>query len=231
MTTKAISRRKERPSIARPPPAAPPQRRTQAERTRQTKLKLLQASLAIMLREGYIKLRIAEIAKVAGTSRGALLHHYPSKDDIVLATVEFAYTSALDRARLTALRYKHSADPIRGIIEDGKEFFFSDFFFLLQDIRYSSASHEAAQLKARQLGMQFRLPVEELWKDVLVEAGLPPPIAEDTVWLTFAIVRGMAVRTLMYDDPERFERLYALWREIFWTYWKAKRGKKASKPA
>ena len=201
-----------------------PKRRTQADRSQQTQQKLLEATLAIMLRHGYTKLRIAEIAKVAGTSRGALLHHFPSKDDVVLATVEFAYTQALERARLTAMRYKRAEDPIQGIIEDGKEFFFSDFFFLLLDILYSSGD-EAAKQKSRELGLRFRLPIEELWKNVLVEAGLPPETAEDVLWLTFAIVRGMAVRTLFQNDPQRFERLYKLWREIFWTYWKAKCGK------
>ena len=72
---------------------------------------------------------------------------------------------------------------------------------------------------AEAVARRFRLPVEAAWFDVLSPAGLPEGAAEDVLWLTLAIVRGLAMRTRLQDDPERFAHLFDLWRHIFWTYW------------
>jgi AcrR family transcriptional regulator len=66
----------------------PRNRRTQEERTASTRGKLISAAIDCLARMGFADSTTAAIAEAAGTSRGAMLHHFPSKDELLIAVVE-----------------------------------------------------------------------------------------------------------------------------------------------
>ena len=197
-------------------------RRTQAERSEETRAKLLDAAFEVMRRRGYVGFRTAEVAKVAGVSRGAQLHHFPTKESLVVAAVEHVFARALAEARRRADRASlQRADPIDAIAADSSDFFFGDYFFVALDVMMAAAKDNRIRARIAAISRANRLPVESAWHKVLVDAGLPDDLAEDAVWLTVSIVRGLSIRTLWQKDKPRFERLLRLWRDIFWTYVKA----------
>src|SRR3712207_2922448 len=61
---------------------------TQAERTANTTEKLLDATVALVVERGYRNASLPEICKRAGVSRGAQLHHYPTKEALVAGAIE-----------------------------------------------------------------------------------------------------------------------------------------------
>jgi len=70
---------------------APHRRRTQAERRHATRTRLLDATLACLVERGYAGTTTAEVERRAGVSRGARLHHFPTKADLLVATMEHLY--------------------------------------------------------------------------------------------------------------------------------------------
>lgn len=194
-------------------------RRTQEERTEETRTRLLEAALKVMQRRGYSGFRTAEVAAVAGVSRGAQLHHFPSKESLVLATIEYAFNLAASEGRRRARRAASDIEnPLDAIIEDTREFFFGDYFFVSLDVVMAAAKDKKFREKIFTIARESRIPVEQAWLDVLLKSGLSEERAEDLLWLTVSIVRGLAIRSLWQNDPERFDRLLDLWRELFWGY-------------
>jgi AcrR family transcriptional regulator len=63
-------------------------RRSNTERTATTRRKVIDAAIACLFEFGYTATTTNMIAEAAGVSRGALLHHFPTKVDLVLALVE-----------------------------------------------------------------------------------------------------------------------------------------------
>jgi AcrR family transcriptional regulator len=63
-------------------------RRTQAERSAETTTKLLEATAASLAEVGYARTSTTDICRRAGVSRGAMLHHFPSKAVLVSAACE-----------------------------------------------------------------------------------------------------------------------------------------------
>ncbi len=63
-------------------------RRTQQERSDATRALLLDATIDCLVERGYAATTTTEIAKRAGVSRGAQLHHFPAKADLVAAALE-----------------------------------------------------------------------------------------------------------------------------------------------
>ncbi|UXY16672.1 TetR/AcrR family transcriptional regulator [Chitiniphilus purpureus] len=60
---------------------------TQIERSNQTRTKLIEATVALLVEHGYAALGEQRICKRAGVSRGALRHHYPQGRYDLLPTV------------------------------------------------------------------------------------------------------------------------------------------------
>lgn len=72
----------------------PPKLNKHEQRTKETRELLLQAAETVFVRDGYEKADLAEIAKLAGRTKGAIYAQFKSKEDIFLALVE---TNALRR--------------------------------------------------------------------------------------------------------------------------------------
>src|SRR4051795_5935350 len=61
---------------------------TQAERTATTRNRLLDAALEVLAEHGYAATTTVEVAKRAGVSRGAQLHHFPTKAELLATAVD-----------------------------------------------------------------------------------------------------------------------------------------------
>jgi AcrR family transcriptional regulator len=68
-----------------------PRRRTQAERRAHTHAALLDATVECLVAQGYSRTSTNDIVRVAGVSRGALLHHFASKAELLGAAAELVF--------------------------------------------------------------------------------------------------------------------------------------------
>ena len=198
-----------------------PARCTQAERSEETRRRIFDAALVLLGEKGYAGLRTLDVAQAAGVSKGAQTHHFPSKDELVVAVVEHVFQRASEQARERARRVRRGITPdeaIKALIADAQEFFFSELFLVALDLAIQGRLREAARNPMTELSAATRLPVEAQWRAALVESGVPGEVADDLLWLTLSIVRGLAVRRLWQHDAPRFNRLFRLWREMVSSY-------------
>jgi AcrR family transcriptional regulator len=192
----------------------PRKRRTQAERTDETRGRVLEAAATVLRRKGYAGLRTDEVARVAKVSRGAMQYHFRTKDSLVLATTAHMMRTGLDRGRSRALRARDARDPIEAIIEDCLEFFLGPDFNVLLDLVLAGSKDRSLRERIYGYTRESRLGVEAAWLDVLCERGLPRAKAEKVLWLTVSIVRGLAVRALWQRDDAKFRELLDEWKLI-----------------
>ena len=74
---------------------------TQVERRERTRAALLESAARHLSRYGYGNLRLEQVARDAGYSRGALYHQFEDKDDLVLAVLAWVdETWRVEAARL-----------------------------------------------------------------------------------------------------------------------------------
>jgi AcrR family transcriptional regulator len=210
-------------------PLAPPRRRTQAERTAETRLRILKAAANLIRRRGYARFRTAEVANEAGISRGAQLHHFPTKDSLVVATLEYVFEQSQILSRRRAAAVNRPRDLIEAVIEDAREFFFSEHFMVAIDIVLSTSTDQAVRRQILDISRKARRPVETAWTEALAASGVPGTIAADIVALTLGVVRGMALRTLWDNDPKWFDQLFALWRRMIKVFLEQQLPKKGTR--
>jgi AcrR family transcriptional regulator len=68
-----------------------PARRTQAERSEESRNRLLDAAIACLTERGYTRTTVQEVSRRAGLSVGCQQHHFPSKTDLMVAAMEHLY--------------------------------------------------------------------------------------------------------------------------------------------
>jgi AcrR family transcriptional regulator len=189
-------------------------RRTQAERSETTRKQLLDAAVKLVRAKGFGGLRTVEVSELAGVSRGALLHHFKNKHALVVAVLQYVNEISLTQSARRAQSARTVGDPIEGIIQDARDFYFGDYFFLELAIAMSDESSRGLKRQTYQISRPTRFSVEAAWLDTLVSAGLPKQLASDVLSLTMSVVRGYSVRMLIEKDPEQFARLLKVWRDI-----------------
>ena len=113
-----------------------PKRRTQAERSDSTRKRLLSATLESLAEDGYAGSTLSSIVRRAGVSRGAQVHHYPSKDALILDAAGYLMRRAYRVLGEVLLGMANEDDRLQALLEAAwKEIFdtrmFSAFFELL----------------------------------------------------------------------------------------------------
>lgn len=184
--------------------AAPTERRTQAERTAGTRAKLLDAAIDCLVELGFAKTSTQEIARRAGVSRGAQLHHFPTKESLLIAAVEHL----VDR-RLSEI-LEAEPDPERGpeILADA---FSGPLFHAALELwvaaRTDPALHEAM------------IPLERRVAEAIqggAQIVMGSRMSPESIELSVELARGLAVSALFRTpeaDAQLRGRLIPIWSE------------------
>src|ERR1700722_15910523 len=76
----------------------------QAQKSASTRTQIIEAAVKCLVDLGYARTTTAVIAEKAGLSRGAMLHHFPSKMDIVRAAFDSLHANRLRAFRKAMAR-------------------------------------------------------------------------------------------------------------------------------
>jgi AcrR family transcriptional regulator len=97
--------------------AAPARRRTQEERSAATQARLLDAAVECLVELGYGATTTTVVAERAGVSRGAQLHHFATRAELVGAAVQHVFAGLTEDYRDGFARVATSRDRVRGAID------------------------------------------------------------------------------------------------------------------
>lgn len=89
----------------------------QAQKSASTRNLIIEAAIRCFVDLGYSRTTTTAIAERAGLSRGAMLHHFPSKRDVVRAAVEYLHAKRLKAFRRNMAKVAPEGDHIRQGVE------------------------------------------------------------------------------------------------------------------
>ncbi len=94
-----------------------PVRRTQAERRATTRAALLDATIECLVEFGYSDTTTNRIVERAGVSRGAQVHHFPTKAELVAEAVRHLAERRRDEFRSEAATLPEGPDRVRSALD------------------------------------------------------------------------------------------------------------------
>lgn len=196
---------------ARPAKAERPQRRTQADRTRVTREKLMQAAIDVLLEQGYGRLTTKEVARVAGVSNGALMHHFASKAELVVAATAMVYEEAILRGQRVAQTADADRRLIEGYLTDCMSVYFDWPFIAALETIIVARTEPELMTQILPVMERYRATCDEIWLKVFKRAGLPAARARLLLNLTLNMVRGMAINRLWRHDDRNYQIYLKEW--------------------
>jgi len=188
-------------------------RTPQQERSRATRARLLEATVECLAERGWAGTTTTVVAERAGVSRGAQLHHYPTKAALVTAAV-----THLAERRAAELRAEAQALPagsgrrLDHVVEMLAAAFTGPLFAAALELWVAARTDPELRsalvpLEARLGREMYRLTVE------LLGADEHRPGVREAVQLTLDLLRGLGVANLLSDDSARREALLASWKD------------------
>jgi AcrR family transcriptional regulator len=172
-------------------------RTEQKEATREL---ILEAATELLAKHGYAALRVAAVAKEAGVSLGGQLHHFPTKDSLVIAVLERLSARVLKFAERDAARNGTRGDPLLLIAESATRFYSAPEFLIYLDIFLSVRRHTLLGDKAISLLTSQRVATERLWLRHLTERGLTDKDALSIIRALWGLCRGLAISSARDRD-------------------------------
>jgi AcrR family transcriptional regulator len=91
--------------------------RWQQRKSAQTRVVILEATIKCLEKYGYARVTSDLIVKEARISRGAMLHHYASRHDLIVGAIDYIFYRRMQRftARIASLTEKERIEDIAGL--------------------------------------------------------------------------------------------------------------------
>jgi AcrR family transcriptional regulator len=182
----------------------------QEERTRAMRQRLLEATVECLVEHGWSGTSTTLVSQRAGVSRGAQLHHFPTKNDLVVAAVEHLSEVRGDELRAAAGRLPTGKRRTRAVLEMFSDHFTSPVFIAALELWVAARTDE--QLHAAVVPLEQRVGREA--HRIAVDAlGLDEsqPRVRELVQATLDLVRGLGLANTISDDTARRARILSAW--------------------
>ena len=177
--------------------------RTQAERSADTQALLLDATIESLAEVGYARTSTTAIVRRAGVSRGAQVHHYPTKGDLVVAAVERVF-GQLERAFTD--RFRALPVPERTLdaaIAELWAIFQGPAYPAILELVVASRTDPELHVVVEAVSTRFERTVAELFDELFPELR-QVPMAEHLAAFALAVLQGAAVSGYAgFGDPDR----------------------------
>jgi AcrR family transcriptional regulator len=182
----------------------------QADRTRAMRQRLLEATVELLVERGFSGTTTTLVSERAGVSRGAQLHHFPTKNDLVVAAVEHLTERRGAELARTLATVPRGAGRTRAVVRLLGDHFTSPVFAAALELWVAARTDPAllaavAPLEQRVGREAHRLTVEALGVDE-ERAG-----DRELVQATLDLVRGLGLAATITDDTRRRTRILDRW--------------------
>ncbi|MDQ0684531.1 AcrR family transcriptional regulator [Streptomyces achromogenes] len=178
------------------------------DRSRATRQRLLEAAVACLGEHGWAGSTVSVVAERAGVSRGAAQHHFPTREDLFTAAVE--YVAEERSTALRALFPQGAAGDRRAVVAALVDLYTGPLFRAALHLWVAASNEEqlrprVTELEARVGRETHRIAVELLGADESV------PGVRERVQGLLDMARGLGLANLLTDDGPRRDRVVAQW--------------------
>ncbi|MBZ2408228.1 TetR/AcrR family transcriptional regulator [Streptomyces albidoflavus] len=180
------------------------------DRSRATRQRLLAAAVACLAEHGWAGSTVSVVAERAGVSRGAAQHHFPTREDLFTAAVE--YVAEERSTALRALAPEGRAQAVEALVD----LYTGDLFRAA--LHLWVAACDEPQLGARVTELEARVGRETHRIAVdLLGADESRPGVRELVQGLLDMARGLGLANLLTDDTARRRKVVTQWTRVLDT--------------
>ena len=178
-----------------------PTRTPQAVRSERTRARLLDATTECLAELGYSRTTTTEVCRRAGVSRGAQLHHFPTKAELVAAAVEHPSEHRMAEFRRAVAEAPPDTDPIQLCIDLVWTMYKGDACDAWIELALAARTDAELRPFAHAVNERLRREVNELWDSIFPDPEGRNPFAPVATKFMLALMDGLVLHRMSgYDD-------------------------------
>src|SRR5262245_47577515 len=170
-------------------------RRTQEERTATMRARLIEATVATLFEHGYSRTTTTEIARRARVSRGAQLHHFPTKAELVVHAVEHLFEQRTREFRAAFAELDAGADRVAASIDLLWSMLSGSTFYAWLELVVAARTDSTLRRTVSALGARFVESVRETFRFIFPDSD--PQVIPG---FAFALLQGLAVDQIVMPE-------------------------------
>jgi AcrR family transcriptional regulator len=184
----------------------------QEERTRAMRARLLEATVELLVERGFAGTSTTLVSERAGVSRGAQLHHFPTKNDLVVAAVGHLTEVRGQELAEAARRLPGGPHRTRAVLQMLGDHFSSPVFTAALELWVAARTDPALLAAVAPLEQRVGREVHRVTVELLGADESRPGVRE-LVQATLDLVRGLGLANTITDDAKRRGRILDRWAE------------------
>lgn len=186
-------------------PAAPKIRRTQEERSAEMRGRILAATLDCLASLGYAGTTTTAVAEKAGVSRGAQLHHFPTRASLLAAAVDHLYASLRADYERAFADIPHDARRLGRAIALFWQVWHDPFLAAVLELHIAARTDAELAAALRPVAREHQRHIARLARHLFPREALASPQFDAILDVVQETLRGMAIGDLVDPDPARAE--------------------------
>lgn len=184
-------------------------RRSNAERSAETRNKLLAATIEVLVERGWQKTSTVEICRRAKLSRGAILHHFPTKGALVAEAVEHLFKVRHAELRERFLGLGPGLD-LDALLADLWTVYRGPTLHAWMELVVAARTDAEMRPVVAEVNARFSADVEHTFRELFGDR-IPARAASR---LIMAIFDGLALNQVLEDDETTADETIALLRAL-----------------
>jgi len=189
-------------------------RRSQKERSAETSTRLMNATIDLLHDRGLARTTTPEIARQAGVSRGALTHHFTTREAIISASVADLLsktTRDLHRFAEDFIARGGSSDEIVDYIWQMME---DRLFYVTMEYLPEARHNPDFRADLIPTVRDFHAGLDAIWTALAARTDVDPDHTRIVMNATMCLVRGMISQTVLRpNDPAYYREMLAFWKQ------------------
>jgi AcrR family transcriptional regulator len=172
--------------------------------------RLLEATVELLVERGFSGTSTTLVSERAGVSRGAQLHHFPTKNDLVVAAVEHLTEKRGAELAEASRRLPTGEKRTRAVLTVLDDHFTSPVFTAALELWVAARTDQALLAAVAPLEQRVGREVHRLTVELLGADESQPGVRE-LVQATLDLVRGLGLAATITDDGRRRRRILDRW--------------------
>jgi len=184
--------------------------RPQQDRSRLTRERLVEAAIECLAEMGYAATSTNAVCERAGLSRGAQLHHFPSKHELLVGAVEHLLLSQIAQIQADLDAVRTAPDPVRAVVDRIWASFCGPLYYAAAEVwmaaRTDPALHAVVYSAERRMGHE----IHGAFHDIFPSPVGASPGFDEALNTAIYLMRGLAMTRILRQDPIEEDRILSL---------------------
>ena len=189
-------------------PSGPGEQGWQAQKSAATRDQILSAAVRCIVELGYSRTTTMKIAERAGLSRGATLHHFPSKLDIIRSAVDYLHERRLRAFRKSVQTIPEGTDRIKAATDAYWAHATHPIFVAFFELSVAARTDK----ELREILVPAQKSFDDEWyrtaQEVFPEWQSDPEAFDLALSLVQHLMEGIAISSMTHPRSDKHEKLH-----------------------